>query len=293
MDVAVLRVSFFALPARCLGVGNADMKWIIRIAVLVAALYVLLVAALYFAQRRFMYLPDTTRVAPASLGLKGVAEKILATPDGARLVTWRLAPRPGAPTILYFHGNAANLASRRERVAAYRAKGYGLLMLSYRGFGGSTGTPTEANLYADAALAYQTLRDQGVAARDIIAYGESLGTGVAVELATGHEVGAVILDAPYTSIVDVAQKTYPYIWVRPFIAERYDSLSRIAGINAPLLVLHGDLDPLIPIDMPRLIYARAKQPKKLVEFKNGHHSDLYEHGAIDAIADFLAGLRGA
>ena len=264
-----------------------SMNWIIRFAIVAAVLYVLLVAALYFAQHRILYVPDRTRVDPDALGLEGVAERLLETPDGETLVTWRLAPRPGRPTILYFPGNAGNLAARAERVRAFAGKGFGLLMLAYRGYAGSTGRPSEERLYADALLAYETLRKEGTAPSDIVVYGESLGTGVAVELATRRKVAALILDAPFTSIVDVAQRSYPFVWVRPFVTERYNSLEKIARVGAPLLILHGARDPLIPPAMPEALLARAREPKRLVSFSEGHHSDLFEHGAIEAIAAFL------
>ena len=257
------------------------------------AAYGLVVFAAWMGQRRLLYVPNPSRVAPASLGLTGVVETELATPDGERLVTWRAAARAGQPTLLYFHGNAGNLASRANRARRYTEAGFGLLMLSYRGYGGSTGWPSEANNIADARLAYDLLRSQGLGARDIVLYGESLGSGIAVQLAVEKPVGAVVLDAPYTSIVDVAAGAYPFLPVRPLLADRYESSRLIRQVKAPLLVLHGIKDRVIPVAMGRALYAVANEPKRLEIFPEGRHTDLDDHGAVDVVLGWLAEvLRG-
>lgn len=237
-----------------------------------------------WSQQRFLvYAPDPTRVAPAAGGLSGVAEVTLKTPDGVELIAWYAGARPGQPTLLYFHGNAGNLLSRAGRMGEYLDKGRGMMMLSYRGYGGSGGKPTEANNVADARLAYQWLVEQGVQPTEILVYGESLGSGVAVQLAEQETVGGVILDAPYTSIADVGARLYPFLPVQTFILDRYDSLSRIAAINAPLLIVHGDQDGLIPIAMGRQLFEQAKQPKQFSPIVGGGHADHWMFGSYDVI----------
>jgi fermentation-respiration switch protein FrsA (DUF1100 family) len=267
------------------------MTWVLKIAALLLLIYGLIVFAAWLGQRRLLYVPDATRVAPSALSLAGVSEIELKTPDGERLVAWRLKARPGQPTLLYFHGNAGNLASRANRVARYAALGYGMLMLSYRGYSGSSGRPSEAHNFADALLAYEHLVGEGLSPHDIVLYGESLGSGVAVHLATQRPVGAVVLDAPYTSIVAMAQRAYPYLPVRPLLADRYESDKIIKRIGAPLLVLHGTRDGIIPVSMGRALYDMAEQPKKLVIFPEGHHSDLDDYGAVRAVSEWLADIR--
>ena len=133
-----------------------------------AGLYALLVVATYYLQRKLLYFPDTRRVSPESLGLAGVHEIVLRTTDGETVVAWYGAAQPGQPTLLYYHGNAGSLANRSERFAKYLARGRGMLMMTYRGYGGSSGKPSEAVNVADAALAYARLRGMGVTAHDIV-----------------------------------------------------------------------------------------------------------------------------
>lgn len=269
------------------------MSGLLKLAVTLVSIYALIVLAAWLGQRRLLYAPDPRRHPPASIGLGGVTEQEIETPDGHRLIVWRTTARPGLPTILYFHGNAGNVASRAGRFARYQALGYGVVMMSYRGYGGSTGSPSEADNVADAVLLYTRLITEGIAARDIVVYGESLGSGVAVQLGAAHPVGAVVLDAPFTSILNVALRAYFYLPVRPLLIDRYESDRRIGELTAPLLVLHGRRDRVIPIDMGEALFAMAREPKKLVVFPEGGHSDLDDHGAVNIVHDWLTALRAA
>ena len=264
-----------------------SLAWKLPIAF--AGVYLVAGVALYAGQRRLMYPADPTRVAPTSLALD-VAEVELATPDGERLVAWHAKAAPGQPTLLYFHGNGGNLADRSDRVALYRGEGYGLLMPAYRGYSGSTGRPSEVSNIADARLAYAWLRARGVPAADIVLYGESLGTGIAIQVAAVEPVKGMILDAPYTSIADVAQRQYPWMWVKPFILDRYNSIDLIASVKVPILVLHGARDGIVPVDMGRAIFAAANEPKRLVVFPEAGHLYHTEFGSFDVIREFIEGL---
>lgn len=268
------------------------MKILMLAAGLILALYVLVVVAAWLGQRRLMYVPDAGRYSPASVGLVGVSEQEIVAPDGARLVLWRIAPQPGRPTILYFLGNAGGLATRADRFRRYLATGLGLTMMSYRGYSGSTGSPSEANNVADAVLSYDMLIRENLKPADIFLYGESLGSGVAVQLATVREVGGVILDAPYSSMVDMAALTYPFLPVRPLLADRYESNLHIAKVSAPVLVLHGGEDELIPVAMGRRLHAVANEPKELIVFPKGRHTDLDEHGAVEHVVRWIATHHG-
>jgi len=260
------------------------------LALVLVGVYAAVAIAAFIFQRRLMYFPDVTRVPPSSYGLIGVEERVLDMPDGARLVGWYGRAAPGRPTVLYLHGNAGNLANRSERVRKYSARGLGIFMLSYRGYSGSTGRPTERANVADAKLAYEALRKDGIAPEDIILYGESLGSGVAVQVAAEKPVGGIVLDAPYTSIVDVAAEAYPFLPVRPFMVDRYDTLRYLRDVKAPLLVVHGEEDEVIPVAMGRAVYAAANGPKEIVTLPRAGHSDHHLHGSTEEIFRWIEGL---
>ena len=267
------------------------MSGVVKILVYVAIAYVLIVAVAYFAQRKFTYFPNATRVTPAETGLEGFREVELPTPDGERLIAW-YAPAPaGRPTLLYFHGNGGGLQNRAMRFQRYQNAGFGILVMSYRGYSGSTGRPSEANNIADARLAYDHLIKQGLKPSDIILYGESLGTGVAVQLAASVPVAGVVLDAPYTSIVEVGAKSYPILPLRWIMVDRYESDKYIDRINAPLLILHGARDPIIPLEMGQRMHELAREPKRIVVFPEGRHIDLDKYGGADIVKAWIEALK--
>jgi fermentation-respiration switch protein FrsA (DUF1100 family) len=265
----------------------------IKLALGAAVVYAAVGLAAYLGQRKLMYFPDTTRTLPAEVGLTGVAERMIETPDGHRVVAWYGKAKPGKPTLLYFHGNGGSLADRAPRIARFMAEGWGIYLMSYRGYGGSTGSPSEAANVADARLAYHALVGEGVPPASIVAYGESLGSGIAVRIAAEQPVAGVILDAPYTSIVDLAARAYPYLPVRLLLVDRYETARYIAAVKAPILILHGARDSVIPVEMGRQLARLAPEPKRLVVFPNGGHSDLYIDGnnAIDAVRAWIGSLR--
>ena len=251
--------------------------------------YGALLALMYLFQRSLMYFPDTTRHAPAAAGLPQAEEVTFASVDGERLLAWHVPPRGAKPVVLYFQGNAGALDLRAERFRWLIADGTGLLALNYRGYGGSTGKPSEEGLIRDALAAY----DFAVArypARRIVLWGESLGTGVAVALAAARAVGGVMLDAPFSSAADVGASAYPFVPVRWFMRDPFRSDLRIAKISAPLLVLHGERDRVVPIRFGERLFALAREPKRMVRFADGEHADLDAHGAPQAVKEFLAGL---
>lgn len=256
------------------------IKWVLLLA---CALYVVIGIAMFVAQRALMYFPDAARVAPEDAGLHGVTERVIETGDGHSVMAWYVKAPPGAPTLLYFHGNAGSLASRSERIRTYAARGRGIFMMSYRGYSGSSGRPSEAANVADAKRAYDSLRTDGVAAQDIIIYGESLGSGVAVQVASEKPCAGLILDAPYTSIVDLAASQYPWLPVRPMLLDRYVSTDYIARVTAPLLIVHGEADAVIPVEMGKALFARANAPKDMAVIPRAGHADHYMFGSYDVI----------
>jgi fermentation-respiration switch protein FrsA (DUF1100 family) len=198
-------------------------------------------------------------------------------------------PRGDRPVMLYFHGNGGALNLRVGRFERLIADGDGLVALSYRGYGGSSGEPSEQGLVNDALAAYDFAIARYPASR-IVLWGESLGSAVAVALAVQREVGGLILDAPFTSAADVGAAAYPFAPVRWLIKDAFRSDRRIGKVKAPVLVLHGERDRVVPIRFGERLFALANEPKRMARFPQGGHSDLDDHGALDVVREFVAGL---
>ncbi len=258
------------------------------IIVWIAGVYLGLLVLLFLAQRALIYHPTNVVPEPAQYGASDMQVVRIPTADGITLYCWWRAPsRNDGATFLYFHGNAGNVGDRAFKVRHYLNAGYGVLLVGYRYNSGAGGRPSEEGLYTDGEAAYAFLRAQGVPSDRIVVYGESLGSGVATHIATTREVGAVILEAPYTSIGDVAQTHYWYVPARWLILDRFDSLDRIGRLQAPLLVLHGEGDAVIPVEFGRKLFAAAPQPKEGHFVPGGGHADLYDFGIDRIVVDFL------
>jgi hypothetical protein len=205
-------------------------------------IYVLALCGLAIFQRRLQYFPDRRLVNPAQAGMSGVEDLRLTIVDGETLVAWVVPAKDGHPLILYFHGNGGALVDRIPRFRALTASGYGLLAISYRGYGGSTGSPTQKGLMDDGETAYLEARARGHDGDRIVLLGESLGTGVAIALAATHEAAALVLDSPYSSAVEVAAAHYAIFPVNWLMFDRYRSDLAISEVHIPILVVHGDED---------------------------------------------------
>jgi uncharacterized protein len=261
----------------------AFLKWAFIFA---ASLYVGFTALMYVAQRSLLYFPEAVRTAPAAAGLPQAEEVVLDTADGEKVIVWHVPPREGKPVVVYFHGNGGAMRLRVDRFQRIAAAGVGLIALSYRGYGGSTGRPTETGLIEDAraAYAYAAARYPG----RIALWGESLGTGVAVALAAEKAVTRVILDAPYSSTLDVAADLYWFIPVRFLMKDQFRSDQRIKRVTAPVLILHGEGDTVIPIRYGERLFAMIPGEKRMIRYPEGYHVDLDRLGAADAALKFLA-----
>jgi hypothetical protein len=255
---------------------------------MVLCLYVGLAAWLYITQRSLMYFPDTVHTTPAQAGFPEAEEVTLSTSDGQHIIAWHVAPSANKPVILYFHGNGGALRYRVARFKKLIADGLGLVALEYRGYGGSSGSPSERGLITDAETAY-AFAVARYPAQQIVLWGESLGSGVAVALAAEKPVGRVILEAPFTSTAAVAAMRYWYIPVRLLMKDQFHSDRRIHKVTAPLLILHGLLDHTVPYAMGEHMFDLANKPKHIVRFLDGGHDDLDQDGALHAVGRFLAG----
>ncbi|SFH88471.1 alpha/beta hydrolase [Bradyrhizobium sp. Gha] len=262
------------------------LKWF---AAIVAAGYCAGLALLFVKQRSMLFpIPTTERTAPAAAGFPQAEEHVLTTSDGEKVIVWHVPPKPGHAVVLFFHGNGDFLAGRVSRFEGITADGTGLVALSYRGYAGSTGSPSEQGLLQDAAAAYAFATQRYDAAR-LVAWGFSLGTGVAVAIASGHPVGKLILEAPYTSTVDVAASLFRFVPIRLLMRDRFHSDERIGGFTVPLLIMHGTNDPAIPITFGERLFELAHEPKKLVRFPGGGHENLDNFGALETARQFING----
>jgi fermentation-respiration switch protein FrsA (DUF1100 family) len=265
------------------------LKWIV---ILAAFGYVGALAALFFAQRSIIFpVPTTARTTPAAAGFPLAQEHFLTTSDGERIVVWHVAAKPDRRVVLYLPGNGDTLAGSAGRFAEITADGTGLVALSYRGYAGSSGRPSEQGLLKDAAATY-AFTSALYTPKRIVIWGFSLGTGAAVALAAEHGVGGLILEAPYTSIADVAAAAFPLLPVRYFVRDRFHSDKRIAEVTAPLLMMHGGRDATIPIRFGMRLFALAHEPKQFVRFDEGEHNDLGSFGAVETARHFIDGLKG-
>ena len=177
------------------------------------------------------------------------------------------------PVILYFHGNAQAVQARWERAKLFTEEGFGIFMLSYRGFGGSSGKPTEAGLMLDAQAAYDFLVSQGFTSSQMVYWGESLGSGVAVQLAARHEPAAMVLEAPFTSAADVARRSYWFLPVGLLMKDQFKSIDHIGNVKAPIFIFHGDSDVVVPFALGRSLFEAANEPKTLHPVEGGGHVD--------------------
>jgi len=265
------------------------LKWLV---VLAAGGYLGGLAVLFFAQRAFIFpIPQTVRTAPEAAGLPQAEEHALATADGEKVIVWYVPAKPGHAVVIYFPGNGDFLAGLAGHFREITSDGTGLVALSYRGYAGSSGRPSEQGLLLDAAAAY-VFTSARYGADRIVLWGFSLGSGVAVALAAEQPVGKVILEAPYTSIADVAGLLLRIVPVRWLIRDQFRSDQRIAGITAPLLIMHGARDSTIPISFGERLFAFAHEPKQFVRFPDGGHDDLDDYGAIETARHFIGASNG-
>jgi uncharacterized protein len=267
----------------------AVLKWIV---IVLAVVYLGGLVVLYFKQREMLFpIPPVGRTAPDAAGLPQAEEDVLTSADGEKVIIWHVPAKPGHAVVLFFPGNGDFLAGLVGRFKAITSDGTGLVALSYRGYAGSTGSPSEVGLLQDAAAAYAFTTARYSADR-IVAWGFSLGTGVAVALASEHVIGKLILEAPYTSTADVAASQFRIAPVRLLMKDQFHSDRRISRVTAPLLVMHGDNDPAINIRFGERLFALAHEPKQFVRFPGGGHDNLDDFGAIETARHFIDGLKG-
>ena len=261
----------------------------VRILFYAVIAYVVLVIAVYFLQRHMQYFPNKSDPgSPEKNGLPGMKVVRTTTEDGLSLLAWFMPPADKNGKILvFYHGNAGHIGHRAVKARYFIERGYGVFFAEYRGFGGNPGSPTEEGLYKDARAALKWLEAQGYLTRQIILYGESIGSGVAVQIAKEIQPDILILEAPFSSALDVAKRTHFWLPVDWMMKDRYDSLSKIPDVKSQLLIVHGDEDNVIPIHLAKKLFEAANHPKEFITINGGGHSDLYDHHVGHVIRDWL------
>jgi fermentation-respiration switch protein FrsA (DUF1100 family) len=234
---------------------------------------VLMFLFFYARQRSLIYFPNRQTPTLEQYHAQDMRIVSLTTEDQLLLNAWYKPAENGHATILYLHGNAGNIGARMPLARQFMHVGLGVLLLEYRGYGGNPGSPSEQGLYKDGRAGMRFLQEQGVNSKKIALFGESLGTGVATEIGMEIPVCAMVLQSPYTSMADLASYHYPWIMVKPW--DKYDSLQKIERINAPLLILHGKLDQVVPYSQGLRLFHQAKAPKEIVSFDHTDHHNLW------------------
>ncbi|HJQ61705.1 MAG TPA: alpha/beta hydrolase [Burkholderiales bacterium] len=268
------------------------MRVLLDIMVPIAVLYGCVVGLVFLFQSHLVYYPAIGRevmTTPQAYGL--VYEDIeITTEDGEKIAGWWVPAAQARGTVLMFHGNAGNISHRLDYLRMFHALGYATLIIDYRGYGRSTGSPSEAGTYRDAVAAWRHLTQQrGIAGSDIVLFGESLGAAVASWLATRHTPRALVLASPFTSVPDLGAQVYWFLPVRLISRFRYDNLANLTEIKAPVLIAHSREDEIVPFAHGERLYQAAREPKQFLTLRGGHNDGFIfaRDEWVRALADFL------
>ena len=250
-------------------------------------IYFLIVVFIYFNQRNLLYHPGENNYLSDQIKFK-YKEVWIETEKNIKLKSWIIQKDLNKyKTLIFFHGNAGNLFNRVHKLNELNELNINILIISWRGFSGNLGKPTERNLYHDAKMSIKWLNELGVSNNKIILYGESLGTGVAVELGKKNTFNSIILESPFTSIAKAAKIYYPYLPINFLLKDRYDSIDKINKITKPILIMHGMKDTIVPYTMGVELFKKANQPKYSYFPKNDNHMMDYNKNLLDAVKTFI------
>lgn len=252
-----------------------------KILIYLILFYLIIVLFLYIFQRQLIYFPSNTSISPAESGVPEMKEIHIKTDDGLSLKSWYRPPvNSNQPTIIFFHGNAGHIGHRAFIVKPFLDEGYGVFLLTYRGYSGNTGNPSEKGLYNDARAVMKFLKNEDC----LVLYGNSIGAAVAIQMATEYPVEGIVLQSPFTSLMDLGQHHYPVLPVRWLTKDKYDSLSKVKNIHVPVLVLHGERDMINPQKFSRKLFQALPEPKKFISVPEKGHNDLFKP---QLIIDFI------
>jgi uncharacterized protein len=271
-----------------MGRTRGAVRRMLEIALLALGVYVVAVLGMYLGQRSFIYHPSWLAIDARAMRAAGYAPFAVRTADGLDLTAWRRHGDADKPTIVLFHGNAQDAVKRIDIAAQAARHAYPVVLATYRGFGGNPGKPSEEGLYADARA---TLDALGPA--PVVLWGESLGTGVATKMATERRVLGVILQSPYLSVAERAGEIMRWLPAKYLVTDRFDSRSRIAEIGAPLLIVHGKQDLIIPFRHGEALFAAAKEPKIFIALPDRGHNEMQGAAFEAGVLKFLESLAFA
>ena len=269
---------------------NKKKMYILSILGLVVLIYLTITFILYYSQRSLLYHPSENNYSGDKLIVPIDKIKIL-TDDNIELIAWHHKKKGNYKTILFLHGNAGSLENRIHKINHFNYMDVNFLIVAWRGFSGNKGKPTENGLYIDAKSAVKWLKNKGVNEEDIIIYGESLGTGVGTEIAQNKNFAGIILESPFTSMVDAGADKYPIFPIRFLLKDKYESDKKIKNIKSPILIMHGEVDKIVPFWMGKKMYDLAEEPKYYYFSKYDDHMMEYNDELLSALKKFINSLN--
>jgi len=261
------------------------------ILIIFAIIYIFILISTYFFQRNLLYHPGENNYFGDELSVS--IEKIkIKTNDNIELMSWYHKKNSNDyKTILFLHGNAGSLENRIHKINHFKDIEVNFLIVSWRGFNGNKGKPTETGLYEDARSALRWLKDKGIDEKNIIIYGESLGTGIAVEVAQNKKFAGIILESPFTSMINAGKNKYPFLPVRFLLKDKYESEKKIKNIKSPILIMHGKVDNIVPFYMGQQMYELANEPKYYYFSDYDNHMMEYNENLLKVLKKFIYSLN--
>ncbi|MEZ0261838.1 MAG: alpha/beta hydrolase [Alphaproteobacteria bacterium] len=253
------------------------------------SLYILAVGVMYFKQHDFLYLADTTAPGtPAENEVPNMKVVEVETEDGLKLFGWFVPPKKkNGKIIVMFHGSEGNIKHRAIKSTVFDREGYGVYIAEYRGYGGNPGVPNEEGLYKDGRAVIKWLDGKGYFHDQYVLYGDSIGSGVAVQMALEYQIKLMVLEAPFTNLPEAAGARFSWAMPGLLMKEKFDNYEKISKINPALLIIQGDSDPITPPRLAKKLFAAANEPKSIMILKGASHADLFNFGAGQIIVGWL------
>jgi len=267
------------------------MDYLTIISLTFVIFYFIIIITVYIFQRNLLYHPSENNYSGDKLTVN--IEKVkIQTKDSIELLAWYHNKNiNNYKTILFLHGNAGSLENRIHKINYFKDMNVNFLIIAWRGFSGNEGKPNEAGLYEDAKSAIGWLKKKGIEKENIIIYGESLGTGVAVEIAQNKNFAGIILESPFTSMIDAAKDKYPFLPVKILLKDKYESDKKIKNIKIPILIMHGKVDKIVPFSMGKKLYELANKPKYSYFSEYDDHMMNYDKNLLKSLKDYIYSLN--